>query len=84
MAESVKRWKTTTQSDPGHCHPDDRMGDECTSSIAPTLFNGAQCFRIYVDGSRSNKDHRDRLCAEGQQGSRGAHQLPVSAAIRKD
>ena len=41
MVESVKRWKTTTQSDPGHCHPDDRVGDECASSIAPTLDDGA-------------------------------------------
>jgi hypothetical protein len=57
MAESVKRRKTTTQSDPGHCHPDDRMGDECTSSIASTLDDGAQRFRIHIDGSGSNKDH---------------------------
>ena len=73
MAESVKRWKTTTQSDPGHCHPDDGMGDECTSSIAPTLGDGAQRFRIHIDGSGSNKDHRDRLCAEGQQRGRRAY-----------
>jgi hypothetical protein len=84
MAESVKGRKTTTQSDPGRCHPDDRMGDECTSSIAPTLGDGAQRFRIHIDGSGSNKDHRNHLCAEGQQGGRRAHQLPVSAAIRKD
>jgi hypothetical protein len=84
MAEPVKRRKATTQSNPRRCHPDDRMGDECTSSVAPTLSDGAQRFRIHIDGSWSNKDHRDHLCAEGQQGGRRAHQLSVFAAIRKD
>ena len=65
MVFEEERWKAETESHSCNRDHRDGLGDERASAESAVEHNGALGLWIYVDGGRSGKNRRNKLCVEG-------------------